>query len=118
FTIALANEVPAAFGEEWKARSDAAQISAPADQYFFLRVWNRGADTQSPLSILFAPNNAVPLSGTGLLVTLQGTQFRPGDFWIIAARPASPNRVVPWQLEVRRAQHGYRRFRAPLGIIK
>src|SRR5439155_17767910 len=30
----LANEVPAGFGEEWKARADAAQISAPADQYF------------------------------------------------------------------------------------
>lgn len=118
FTIALANEVPAAFGEEWQNRSDAGTISAPADQYLFLRVWNRGADAASPLAIPFVANAPVALSGTGLLVTLQGTQFRPTDFWVIAARPESPNRVVPWQLEVRRPPHGYRRFRAPLAVIR
>ena len=56
--------------------------------------------------------------GTGLSVTLSGTTLRPGDFWIIAARPESPARVVPWALESGRLAEGTRRFYAPLGLIQ
>ena len=43
--------------------------------------------------------------------------MRPGDFWIIAARPESPAKVVPWALETGRLAEGIRRFYAPLGLI-
>jgi len=109
--------VPAGFGATWQARADAATLGTAASAFFYLRVWNRGADTASPPQIAFTPGVAVPLTGTGLQVTFGGATLRQGDFWIIAARPGQPAKVVPWRLETGRIAEGVRRFYAPLGLI-
>ncbi len=109
-----------AFGQRWSARSDKPKISnedPPEDQYFYMRVWNRGGDTASPPAINFVPNTPVALTKTGIQVTFAGANLRKNDFWIIAARPETPNVFVPWELESGRAPHGVRRWIAPLGII-
>jgi len=108
------------FGQRWSARSDAALISnedPPEDVYFYMRVWNRGGDTASPVAINFVPNAPVSLANTGLQVTFAGTNLRHNDYWIIAARPETPNIFVPWELSNGRAPHGVRHWIAPLGII-
>jgi hypothetical protein len=111
---------PLPFGQRWSARSDAAAINnedPPDDGYFYMRVWNRGADTTSPAAIGFVPDAPVSLAKTGLQVTFSGTNLRKNDFWIIAVRPETPNAVVPWKLSAGRAAHGVRRWIAPLGVI-
>lgn len=107
------------FGQRWSLRSDQTDIKnekPPEDVYFYMRVWNRGADTTSPAAINFgaAP---VSLAKTGLQVTFSGTNLRKNDFWIIAVRPETPDAVVPWELSAGRAPHGVRRWIAPLGVI-
>lgn len=114
FTIAA--PVPAGFGEAWKARPDAAAFGA--EEFFFLRVWNRGADTTSPLAIPCPSGTPVALGQTGVNVTVDGTQRTAGDHWVIAARPHTPTQVVPWDLETGRPPHGYRRWIVPLGVIQ
>ena len=89
----------------------------PEDVYFYMRVWNRGADTTSPAAIGFSPGTAVSLAKTGLQVTFTGTNLRKNDFWITAARPETPNVLVPWELSNGRAPHGVRHWIAPLGVI-
>jgi hypothetical protein len=111
---------PMPFGQRWTARADQAAIAneaAPEDTYFYMRVWNRGAETASPARINFVPGVAVPLAMTGLQVTFNGANLRPQDFWIIAARPETPNRLVPWEFSAGRTPHGVRRWIAPLGVI-
>ena len=108
------------FGQRWTARSDNAAIAnedPPEDVYFYMRVWNRGADTTSPAAIGFVPNAPVSLARTGLQITFSGTHLRKNDFWIIAVRPETPDAVVPWELSTGRAPHGMRRWIAPLGLI-
>ena len=109
------------FGQRWSARSDAGAINnenPPDDGYFYMRVWSRGADTQSAAAINFVAGTPVPLAKTGLQVTFTGTNLRNNDFWIIAVRPETPNAVVPWELSSGRPPHGVRRWIAPLGIIQ
>jgi hypothetical protein len=116
--IAVTPVVPGAFGTTWQSRTDAPALSTVADSFFYLRVWNRGSDTTSPEQIpIPSSTKTVELAGTGLKVTFAGGTPRPGDFWIIAARPDSPANVVPWQLESGRGAEGVRRFFAPLGLI-
>ena len=107
---------PAGFGQGWKKRLDAGTLAPP--EFFFLRVWDRGGDVTSPPAIPFTTGVALDLGDTGLNVTITGADAHPEDYWIIAARPDSPNRVVPWLLETGRGPHGVRRFYAPLGIIE
>ena len=88
------------------------------DIFFYMRVWNRGADnTALPLS-LDPTTKSASLVGTGLKVTFSGTRFRAGDYWIIAARPNTPSEVVPWELTTGRKPNGVRRWIAPLGIVQ
>ncbi len=99
FTIDPANPVSTTFGLDWKKRADAGTLAPTAgDVYFHMRVWNRGGDTTSPVAIPFASGTAVDLPGTGLRVTFTGNDRPFADYWIIAARPDSPNLVVPWAL--------------------
>jgi hypothetical protein len=109
--------LPVPFGEDWKARPDASQLGLGANEFFYMRVWNRGSDTASP-NIDFQTGNPVILGQTGLMITITGNNRQPGDHWIIAARPESPKQVVPWLLKDGRSPHGYRRFYAPLGLIE
>ncbi|WP_428667487.1 DUF6519 domain-containing protein [Reyranella sp.] len=119
-TLTLTDALPAApppgFGEQWRARDDAATLEGETP-YYFMRVWARGSDTVSPAAIAFMPGTAVALGNTGILVTLTGTVFVPADYWVIAARPEDPTRVVPWDLLTSRAPHGIRRYFAPIGQI-
>ncbi len=101
----------------WTARSDAGDLAGPTPSYF-LRVWDRGADTSSPPAIPFMPGVAVPLGDTGLTVTFSGSQFVAGDHWIVSVRPETPDAVVPWSIRTARAPHGVRRFVAPLAVLQ
>ena len=115
--LRLTAVVPA-FGElDWLGRPDQAELEADG-RYVYLRVWERGEDTTGPELLLTPGGAAVPLGTTGLEVTFTGTTFRRGDHWIIAARPAEPLRVVPWDLTEGRAPHGPVRLRAPLATIR
>jgi hypothetical protein len=114
--LKLADPIPADGFDDWVDRTDAGELNQ-GGEYYYLRVWNRGADHTSPPAIPFNPGVAVPLGHTGLEITLEGSQFLAGDYWIIAARPETPNRVVPWELEAGRRPHGIRRFLTPLALI-
>jgi Family of unknown function (DUF6519) len=86
-------------------------------QYFYLRLWTGGAgDVDSPYHE-FTPGAPVSLEGTGLSVTFRDYGL-PGDFWIIAARPNTPNLVVPWELLDSAPPAGPRYFFAPLALIR
>ena len=110
FTIPIADSLPANFGREW--------TSTEPPEYLFMRVWDRGADKTTDPEISFTPGTAVPLGKTGLEITITGVDRVPETYWIIAARPETPNKVVPWQLEVGLPPHGVRRFYAPLALIR
>lgn len=115
----LVSTLPAGFGAEWKSRSDKNSLEkqTPPD-YFYARIWNRGNDFDSAENVHFSAGASVALGNTGLQVTLTGTEFIAGDYWVIAARPESPGRVVPWELEDGISPHGIRRFFAPLAVIR
>ncbi len=117
--LTIAASVPAGFGQGWTLRSDAPHLGKP-QPFFYLRVWNRGSDAVSPPAIPFVAGNPVDLGQTGLTATFTGKDAHPHDYWIVAARPDSPNRVVPWMLEAGlggRGPHGVRRFYTPLAVI-
>jgi len=110
----------AGFGVQWKTRADIADFfdGTSDDEYFFLRVWNRGDDLASPPAIPIANGD---LGNTGLHVEFVGGPLRPQDFWIIAARPATPTVVTPWLLDAGSGgapPNGVKRYRAPLGLIR
>jgi hypothetical protein len=118
-TIVLQTAVPAGFGEEWTSRGDAGTLApTPADRHYYVRVWNRGDDTTSPPAIAFVPGTPVVLGATGLNVTLAGTQFVRADHWIIAARPDTPDELMPWSLMNGRAPNGVRRYLTPLAVVR
>jgi hypothetical protein len=86
-------------------------------QYFYLRLWTGGAgDVDSPYHE-FTPGAPVSLEGTGLSVIFSDHGL-PGDFWIIAARPNTPDLVVPWELLDSAPPAGPRYFFAPLALIR
>ncbi len=115
--IIVAEAVPTAGFDDWKSRDDAAQLAA-AGEYYFLRVWDRGSDQASAPGIAFTPGTPVTLGNTGLRITLNGAQFRARDYWVVAARPDTPHRVVPWELESGRPPHGPHVYIAPLALIR
>ena len=116
--ITLLNPIPPDFGEEWQLRSDNAEISDVADQFFYLRVWNRGSDLNSDAEIAYTPDTPLPLGSTGLEITITGDERKSNDHWIIAARPETPDQVTPWSLEDGIPPIGIRRFYAPLALIR
>ncbi|MDH5493066.1 MAG: DUF6519 domain-containing protein, partial [Myxococcales bacterium] len=65
--------------------------SLAEDGSFFLRVWTGGP-------ALDFSGGPVTLPGTGLQVTIAGAG-NPGDHWIAALRPETPNQIVPWELQ-------------------
>lgn len=117
-TLEIDAPMPAAFAQ-WQNRGDKAEFfDGSADQDFlYLRVWNRGDDLASPAAIPIATPD---LGHTGLRVAFAGGPLRLGDHWIIAARPAAPDAVVPWLLGLPAGAppNGIRRYRAPIALIQ
>jgi hypothetical protein len=85
-------------------------------QYFYLRLWTGGSRDAVDPDHQFTPGTPVPLEGTGLSVTFNKPGL-VGDFWIIAARPNTPETVVPWELLDSSPPAGPRYFFAPLALI-
>ena len=93
-----------------------------ADQFFYMRVWNpggpkpEGVDTYGTVFDPEDPAEALP--GTGIKVAFNQVGV-VGDYWIIAARPNTPEEVVPWALKSTTgvAPSGPRRFYCPLAIV-
>jgi hypothetical protein len=88
-----------------------------AQRYFYLRVWTGGSGLAAQADFPFVPNTPVPLAGTGLQVTFSDAGI-PGSFWVIAARPNTPDEVVPWNLTTQAPAFGRRQFYAPLALIR
>ncbi len=86
-------------------------------KYFYLRLWTGGSGEATAPDHPFNPRDAVSLQGTGLSVTFSDPGM-PGDFWIIAARPNTPDVVVPWELMHSAPPAGPRFFFAPLALIR
>jgi hypothetical protein len=97
------------FGKVWGQTTPA---------YIYVRFWERDDNQTGTPHISFTPGTSVNLGNTGLAVTFSGTQFHKADHWVIAARPETPDLVVPWDLLTGASPHGVRRFFAPLAIIE
>ena len=121
--ISLTTSISTDFGAAWEDRDDADDLRTTRfgsedleDIYYFMRVWDRGADRTSEPQIAVTAGPQV-LGTTGLNITINGNHRLPGDHWIIAARPETPDQVVPWELEKERQPQGYCRFYTPLAVI-
>ncbi|MFZ6178944.1 right-handed parallel beta-helix repeat-containing protein [Nannocystis pusilla] len=93
-----------------------------ADRFLYLRVWNPGGPKPEGVDTygtVFVPNDpAVALPGTGIKVAFNQVGI-VGDYWIVAARPNTPEEVVPWALKTTgAAPSGPRRFYCPLAIVR
>ncbi len=114
--LELEDEIP----EEWVIwfthNSEYLNTADPADErkFFFLRLWDRGAEVDE--APLLSTVGTTALGSTGLTVTFSGAG-QWGDYWVIAARPSTPEKVVPWDLLDSAAPHGPRRYYAPLAMI-
>jgi hypothetical protein len=83
----------------------------------FLRVWENRHD--------FAANDTTAVElrsaedvGTGVLVFTQGTSRVIGDYWLIAVRPSTPQKIYPARLQATfQPPDGPRRWIAPLAVI-
>lgn len=85
-------------------------------RYFYARIWQPGPEESADLDHTFTTGTALSLPGTGLQLTFSSFGL-PGDYWVIAARPNTPDRVVPWRLMEASAPFGPRRYYAPLGFV-
>ena len=88
-----------------------------AQRFFYLRVWTGGSGDAAQPDHSYVPGTAVPLAGTGLEVTFSDFGL-PGSYWVIAARPNTPDEVVPWILTDQAPAFGPRQFFASLALIR
>ncbi|MDL1900267.1 hypothetical protein FBR02_05805 [Anaerolineae bacterium CFX9] len=115
-TLTLQTPVPTAGFEDWKNRPDKALMETEGIWYF-MNIWNRGSDLASPPAIPFTAGTPVTLGTTGIQVTITGSDRVQEDYWVIAARPETPTRSLPWTLETGAAPDGVTRYFAPLALI-
>lgn len=119
-SITISAPVPQAWIDWLHAPAHAQYLSErdPDDKkkYFYLRLWTGGSGDAGEPDHAFTPGTPVELLGTGLNVTFSKHGL-PGDFWIIAARPNTPDLVVPWELLKEAPPAGTRFFFAPLALI-
>lgn len=108
--IAVDNPLPIGMAEWMSAKGG-------DEPHFYLRIWDRGADTTSPAEIPFVEAQNVPLGYTGLQVAFSPSG-RIGDYWVIAARKGANARLLPWDLLDDAGPHGTRHFYAPLAILR
>jgi hypothetical protein len=120
-TITLSKPVPQAWIDWLNAPAHEKYLSErdPVDnkKYFYLRLWTGGSGDADEPDQAFTSGTPVELLGTGLNVTFSQHGL-PGDFWIIAARPNTPDLVVPWDLLKEAPPAGTRLFFAPLALIR
>ena len=82
-----------------------------------MRLWTGGTGEATAPTHTFTPGVDIPLGQTGLQVRFSDFGL-PGDCWIIAARPHTPQVVVPWELLEAAPAFGPRFFFAPLALIR
>ncbi|MCX4247457.1 hypothetical protein [Paraliomyxa miuraensis] len=104
---------------------EAEQHAIQCDTHFYMRLWRRGADRESPATQpIVADDGATEhrLGFTGLTVRFDfdtGAKHGcSGDYWVVAARPEHSAVVVPWTLLEGERPHGPRRAYAPLAIAR
>lgn len=116
--ITLAEPVPTAGFDNWQTRDDADSL-ANGESHFYMRVWDRGSDRESPSVIPCDVGNQVDLGFTGIRITFGGAQLNSGDYWLISVRPSAPTEVIPWSLQVSpgKSPYGLKRCYAPLALI-
>ena len=119
-TITLSKPVPKAWIDWLNAPAHEKYLSErdPADKkkYFYLRLWTGGSGDAEKPDHAFTPGTRAELLGIGLDVAFSQHGL-PGDFWIIAARPNTPDLVVPWELVEQAPPAGTRFFFTPLALI-
>jgi hypothetical protein len=117
--IDLETPVPAAYQawmDEHGSRFES-ERDGEHPQYFFLRVWTGANPAADGPTTRFDPGVPVALGQTGLQATFSHRGL-PGQFWIAAARPHTPDQVVPWDLAEGAPPAGTRHFYAPLALIR
>jgi hypothetical protein len=113
-TLTLADSVPQNL-VDWLANLPAS-LENPLDppgarRFFFLKVWTGG-----PPQAL-NPGGTTLLPDTGLELTFSDYAL-PGDYWVIAARPNTPDLVVPWRLLNAAPPSGPRLFFTVLALVR
>ena len=120
-TIQISQDVPSTWLDWLDAAEHADYLSARDEaenqKYFYLRVWTGGSGDAAEPDFEFTPGTAVELSGTGLQVTFSDFGL-PEDYWIIAARPNTPDLVVPWALLDQAPPTGPHWFFGSLALIR
>jgi hypothetical protein len=120
-TITISKPVPQAWIDWLNVPAHAQYLSErdPDDKqkYFYLRLWTGGSGDADQPDHAFTPGTSVELLGTGLNVTFSNHGL-PGDFWIIAARPNTPDMVVPWDLLKEAPPAGTRFFFTSLALVR
>jgi hypothetical protein len=110
-----------ALTREWDAahpgRPQLPNDNDPDGDYLYMRVWHRLDDAADPV-LLDVNGTHDLLLRLGLRPEFSGTG-NPGDFWVVAVRPNTPNVVVPWNLtQIGGVEpHGPRHYYAPLSLI-
>ena len=106
---------------EWDAahpgRPQLPNDNDPDGEYLFMRVWHRLDDAADPV-LLDVNGTHDLLLRLGLRPEFGGSGT-PGDFWVVAVRPNTPNVVVPWNLtQIGGVEpHGPKHYYAPLSLI-
>lgn len=119
-TMRITPPAPGAL-ESWLGSTARDPILSPRDpadeqRFYFLRIWRPGPAGGADLDHTFTPGAALDLPDTGLSVIFSDFGL-PGDYWIAAARPNTPDLVAPWRLLDAAAPFGPKRFYAPLGLL-
>ena len=121
--ITLDTAVPAGFNTRGAVHAaagiDTDRNGDDRSELVFVRVWDRGSDLASAARVAWTTGSPLTLGNSGLNVTITGDQTGADAHWIIAARPNTPDQVLPWAFEDAdgRAPNGVRRFLVPLGVV-
>lgn len=121
--IAWDDSLPAGW-QDWLDALPDAVLGRDDDppRFFYARVWQgpqSGSDPDQPIG------SDIVLPETGVALHFAG-QGIAGDYWTAALRPAAPELIQPWNLQIDPAAGdvpvappiGPRRFHAPLALIR
>ncbi|MEI7898003.1 MAG: DUF6519 domain-containing protein [bacterium] len=105
---------------EWTWDEQGTLIFNRSPEHCFLRVWDMGSYIPEGCEInLDSITNTAILGHSGIKIEFSGDNYKPGDYWIIAARPQTPDKLVPWELQKGgMPPHGIKRYFAPLAFVR